>query len=1042
MKKSLICLSFLLIFQLSSFAEENNAFFISDPAISPDGKTIVFSYENNLWKLPAEGGTAYRLTSMQGREFLPGFSPDGKWIAFSASVDNTTNIYIVPAEGGEITQLTWHDANDHVDSWSWDSRYIYFSSSRYNMYSAYKVAVDGGTPVRLFGHYFNTPHHIAEHPQTNALYFTESWESFRFPQRKRYRGAHAPQIKSYNPVTEDFTVHTEYEGKDMWPAISAAGAVYFASDEANEEYNLYTFENGVKKQLTSFETSIGRPQVSANGEKIVFVKDYRLHLYDVSSGTTTAPDVKLYQQNFLDLKRSFNVSGRITSFDVSPDNKKIAFVSRGELFVASADGKIVNKLKTEPSERVIEVKWMKDSRNLIYSRTANGWPNWFTISADGNGGEMQITDEEMNNRQLALNNERTKGVYLAGRNFVKVINMETMESDIIADDELWGFQNCTPGFSPDGEYVIYTARRNFELDIFIHHLSSEKTMNITGTFVTQRQPFWSPCGKYIYFTSNRYGPSWPRGVRNSTMYRLPLHRFSREFKSAEFEKLFEQEVESEGSPDIIIDATDLIERWETIPVSGGQQFSPYVIENNNETTLLFASDHDKGQTALWKRVFKPFESPATERIAGPNPGRELRISQNGNNLYILAGGDIHKINLQRNSLEKIDISHNFSRNLRNEFGQMFYETWATIAENFYDKDFHGVDWEGIKKQYEILLPHIRQREDLRRLLNDMLGELNSSHMGFSSRGQEESTYFSSRTVFPGVLFSNTEPYRVKRIVRNSNLDLTETHVKEGDLLVAVDGNRVDHNRNREYYFSFPALPDELTLTFSREGEEFSVHIHPHTTGQLSTMLYDEWIADNRKYVDEKSDKRIAYVHMKNMSAQALNQFIIDMTSIAERRDALILDLRYNRGGNVHDDVLNFLSQRPYLKWQFREGEMSSQPNFAPAGKPIILLINERSLSDAEMTAAGFKELGLGTVMGTETYRWIIFTSGRTLVDGSSCRLPAWGCYTLDGENLEMTGVAPDIHVGMDFDDRLSGREPQLDMAIDELLRKLETRPAN
>ncbi len=1037
MKNLSFLLSLFIFIQLSAFSAENNAYFITDPSVSPDGETVVFSYENNLWKVPAEGGIAYRLTSMQGREFLPRFSPDGKWIAFSASVDNTTNIYVVPAEGGEITQLTWHDADDHVDSWSWDSRYIYFSSSRYNMYSAYKVAIEGGTPVRLFGHYFNTPHHIVKHPHNGSFYFTESWESFRFPERKRYRGAHAPQIKSYNPDTEEFTVHTRHKGKDMWPAISAEGSVYFVSDEGNEEYNLYTFENGLKRQLTSFETSIGRPQVSANGEKIVFVKDYRLNVYDVSTGRTDAPAVKLYRQNFLELERNFNVSGRITAFDVAPDNKKIAFVSRGELFVSCIEGRVVNQMKTEPSERVLEVKWMKDSRTLIYSRTVNGWPNWFTIEADGNGAEKQITGEEMNNRQLTLNQERTKGVFLAGRNYVNVIDLETMETEIIADDELWGFQNCTPGFSPDGEYVVYTARRNFELDIFIHHLPTGKTMNLTGTFVTQREPFWSPCGKYIYFTSNRYGASWPRGVRNSTMYRLPLHRFSREFKSAEFEKLFAEEKDEESASNIVIDATDMIERWETIPVSGGQQFSPFVIENNSETTLLFSSDHDKGQTALWKRVFKPFEQPQTERISGPSPGRTLQISQAGNNFYILAGGDIHKINLQRNALEKIDISYNFSRNLRNEFNQMFYETWATIEENFYDKDFHGVDWRALRDQYEKLLPHIRQREDLRRLLNDMLGELNSSHMGFSSRGQEERTYFSSRSAFPGVLFSNSDPYRVKRIVRNSNLDLTETEVKEGDILVAVNGKRIEQAKNREYYFSFPSMPEELTLSFSRDGEEFSVFVHPHTTGQLNTMLYDEWIAQNRTYVDEQSGKRIAYIHMKNMSAQALNQFIIDMTSIAERRDALILDLRYNRGGNVHDDVLNFLSQRPYLQWQFREGEMSSQPNFAPSGKPIVLLINERSLSDAEMTAAGFKELELGTVMGTETYRWIIFTSGRTMVDGSSCRIPAWGCYTLDGVNLEMSGVAPHIHVGMDLKDRLKGSEPQLDMAIEHILRELE-----
>ena len=174
-----------------------------------------------------------------------------------------------------------------------------------------------------------------------------------------------------------------------------------------------------------------------------------------------------------------------------------------------------------------------------------------------------------------------------------------------------------------------------------------------------------------------------------------------------------------------------------------------------------------------------------------------------------------------------------------------------------------------------------------------------------------------------------------------------------------------------------------------------------------------------------------------MGGGSLNDFLIDMTTEAEKRDALILDLRYNRGGNVHDDVLQFLSQRSYLQWKQRGGKMAPQPNFSPSSRPIVLLLNEHSLSDAEMTGAGFKALGLGTIIGTETYRWIIFTSGKGLVDGSFTRLPSWGCYDLDGNDLEMTGVAPDIFVKNTFKDRVEGNDPQLDKAIEFILKELQ-----
>jgi C-terminal processing protease CtpA/Prc len=193
---------------------------------------------------------------------------------------------------------------------------------------------------------------------------------------------------------------------------------------------------------------------------------------------------------------------------------------------------------------------------------------------------------------------------------------------------------------------------------------------------------------------------------------------------------------------------------------------------------------------------------------------------------------------------------------------------------------------------------------------------------------------------------------------------------------------------------------------------------------------------NQRTVDEKGKGRIAYGYMKNMGQGELDQFITDMTQELIKKDALIFDLRYNTGGNVHDEVLKFLSQRSYLQWKYRQGQLTPQSNFSPGDKPIILLTNEQSLSDAEMTSQGFKALKLGKIIGNGTYRWIIFTSGISLVDGSSVRMPAWGCYTLEGKDLEATGVQPDILIINGFDDKLNGRDPQLDRAIEEILKQL------
>jgi tricorn protease len=315
--------------------------------------------------------------------------------------------------------------------------------------------------------------------------------------------------------------------------------------------------------------------------------------------------------------------------------------------------------------------------------------------------------------------------------------------------------------------------------------------------------------------------------------------------------------------------------------------------------------------------------------------------------------------------------------------------------------------------------------------------LNSSHMGFSTNGNEESIFYKTTTLTTGVIFDEENPYQVKYVVKKSAADKAGKDIQAGDVLTKVNGETIDRNQNRDFYFQKPSMDDEIELTFERHKNPFSVKLHPQTSFALVENLYDEWIQWNQNYVDKQGKKRIAYAHMRNMGTGELEKFLIDMTSEAYNREGLIFDLRYNLGGNVHDLVLNFLAQKPYLKWKYREGQFTIQPNFAPAAKPLVLLINEQSLSDAEMTATGFRQLQLGKIIGTETYRWIIFTSGKGLVDGSFYRLPSWGCYTLDGKNIEIEGVKPDIYVKQTFKDRLEDKDPQLDKAIEEVLKALK-----
>ena len=1046
------CILSLLFFWVSILLlPAQSLHFASYPCLTPDGSQVVFSYDGDLWQVAATGGTAYRLTAMEGTETRPRISPDGKWLAFTASPNGQSDVYLVPMGGGEIQRLTWHAAGDQVENWSWDSQSIYFHSTRSNRFSGYTVSIDGGTPQRLFDHYFHTVHNLAEHPD-GRIFFNESWESINFLSRKGYKGAYNPDIKSYHPPTQEYKEYTDFIGKDLGATIDRTGNIFFVSTAYKGEYNLFTLTDKGPRRLTNFTSSIYHPAVSADGSQIVFEKDYQLFLYDVSSKKSSRIEIDLPQYRNLELEKDFNVSGNVSYYDVSPDQKKLCFVSRGELFISDIKGKFIRQIETRPDQRVVEAVWLKDSRRVLFSQTVGGYLNWFVISADGNGTERALTTDKQNNRSLSFNSDRSEAVYLSGRDEVRWMELENFESKTLVREELWALFNQTPSFSPDDQYVLFTAMRNFEQDIFVHHLATETTTNLTQTGLTETGPCWSPDGKYIYFVANRERPSYPYGLQNPDLYRLPLKKWQEPFKSDKVEELFAEDKEDDKDKDkeeetaedstetekktlVEMDTDQMWDRWERIGPGFGSQTSPYVVQKDHKTHVLFASNHE-GTRNLWKLTMEPFESNKTEKIGGIQGSGTFIRTVKGKH-YLLAQGNLHTLNLGSNKADKIDLDFTFRRQLRKEFDQMFDEVWANVEENFYDGEFHGVDWEAMRDRYRAYLPYVNRRAHLRRLVTDMLGELNTSHYGFYSNGPEENTFYSSSTLASGILFDKERPYTVKRIVAGTEADRDDIDIRPGDVLISVNGKSVEPSQNREYYFSTPSSDEELILGFSRAGTPFTQKIHPDYYGSVTNELYDEWEDQCRKTVNQQSGGKISYVHMKNMGGGELNRFRQYMTSEAGQGEGLIVDLRYNTGGNVHDEVLQFLAQKPYLKWKYRGGALTSQPNFHPANRPMVLLINEQSLSDAEMTATGFKQLGLGTIIGTETYRWIIFTSGKGLVDGSFYRLPSWGCYTLDGKDIELTGVAPDIYVKNNFKDRLEGKDPQLDKAISVIMEQLE-----
>lgn len=1026
MKKLLLC----CMLAVPALLQAETLRFASKPALSPDGKQIYFSYDGDIFRVPAEGGLAMRFISLGGNENNPKVSPDGKYVAFSSNIQGNGDVYVVPVEGGGVTRLTYHEGSDAPAGWSADSKQVYFESNRSNIRTTYVIPVTGGNPYRLFPDYFNTVTNLVENPVTKDLYFNESGEGISSPTRKRYVGDHNPDVLSWNPARKEFKQLTTYNGKDAWPMVDKSGTLYYVNDEFNKEANVVKYNpSGKPELLTKFKESVQYPSISFDGSGIVFLLDYKINYLNLKTGKVSEPEIVI-ADNSVALNRSFSAQ-KPTSVAVSPDGKKFALAIRGLLFVSDAQGKYLKQLNTPWDERIDDIIWPANGNVLYYTRTNKGYTNIYKIGADGSLPEKEVYATPCHIKSLTSSHKGDKIAFVCGSKAVSVLNLKNDSVEKLADTQFWSFQGYTLNFSFDDSYLAFDAVNLFERDIFMYSFGEKKLYNLTKSASTESGPVFSPNGKDLYFTANIYGSSFPRGGGSSKMYKLPLQRYNEKpFGSDIYDKLFvEKKEDAKQDSTVKVDYNEIYRRLQVVQDGNGSSLFTY--KGKDKSWLFYSS---KGQVYALQISDPKAKPQAIKELSG---GYGYYVTSK-NDVFFVSGGDVYKIDLNQLRATKTAISHTVEKSLEDEFRQMFYETWAVMEQNFYDVKFHGVDWKALRDKYAAFLPSVRTREHLRVLTNDMLNELNSSHLGFNSSGTEEpNAPTKTFTAETGIIWRNDAPYTVDRIITDSPANSVDIDVRPGDVLVAVNGERVSEKQNRERYFVSPVRAEEIKLTFKRAGKEFDVKMHTLTYGALKNMLYTEWEDVNRARVEQLGKGRIAYLHMRDMTDASLMPFLMEMHTNAANKDAIILDLRYNNGGNVHKEVIDFLRQKAHFEWAYRDFPKVSHPNVTPGNKPIVVLVNERSLSDAEVTSNGIKELGIAKIVGTETYRWIIFTSSVRLLDGSSCRMPAWGCYSLAGHDLEVTGVAPDIYVKNTTLDRIQGKDPQLDRAIEEVLKELK-----
>jgi tricorn protease len=1044
---------------------------------------IAFTYLADIWTAREDGTDVRRLTVHRARDVYPRFSPDGRWIAFSSDRDGNLDVFIIPAEGGAPRQLTFHSSDDTVLGWSPDSRRILFSAQRNEDFAAkiYTVGVEGGmaqntgADMGIYATFSPDGRRLAINRKSQAYW------------RKYYRGAMASDVTVMDIAAKRFTDVTDFNGIDTWPMWGADGHIYFVSDrEGGGLTNIWRVaESGGKaERVTSFKTGDVRwPAMSADGKTIVFEHEFQVWKLDVA-GRRAAPvklDIAAETQESLTQVRDFN--SQADDYDLSPSGRRIVLSVHGEIFTAPTDEGDLVQITDSPA-RDKDPQYSPDGRWVVFISDRSGREELYIKSADGAGEPQKITDHDTLKFSIAWSPNSKEIAFTASDNGLRKYNLDTKQITELSTSKYGGVGQ--PAWSADGKWIAFSKPEYTRTsDIYLVPASGGEERKITFDSANDLNPRFSHDGRKIFFVRVEGGGFGPGGAQASAqIYSVMLEREERDPSEPEerAEGADQQDQPADGAPrrmqqraqpprDINIDWPGLKRRTRQVTRMPFAVFN-FAVSPDNRTIVFVTTEPAATRQVPVIYSIQENGRRLTRVTSGGAPGGDeggpgggggfgggissLNITRDGRALYFREGNSIYSVPLaqpaamlagasggRESARRRINFNAKVRIDHRAEWAEMFDDAWRTMKYRFYDSQMHGKDWDTMRAKYQPLVEYVGDRQELLNVINEMIGELNASHTGASPppRGREGGV----STVHLGIDLepdSTAGRYRVTHIYEEGPADKDWVKVAPNDYLIAIDGKPVkagddywallNHRLNRKVEVTFNNKPSDAAAWKTR--------IEPVSLGAFNQLRYERWVKQRREIVDRMSNGRIGYVHIQAMNQPSLRRFEKEIRE-NRNKEALVIDQRWNGGGNIEQELLAILVQRPYQVWQPRGTESAMRP-FAGYFGPKVVLQNWRSASNAEMFPAGFRALGLGKVIGTPTAGAVIGTGSYSLIDGSTVRTPGVGVYLADDKrtNMENLGVQPDIHVENTPEETLAGRDRQLETAVQELLKELGQKP--
>ena len=1038
--KTLFIIIEILIFSIFLSAGEDISI-LRYPDISPDGNSLLFSYKGDIWKTGVEGGNAQRLTDHIGDDIRPKFSPDGKSVAFSSDRNGNYDIFVISANGGKPKQLTFRSSNDILNCWSPDGKSLIFSSNRdihfyYGNSAIFSIPISGGMPKLVLKQ-------IAKNGSLSGDSKFLTFNINRIPEfRKRYRGSANNDVWIYDMENDRYTKLTDHIGNDKW-AVIKDNTIYFVSD-MDGTFNLWRMDiDGSNKTQLTFhkEDQVRFPSISANGG--FFVYEYLNKLYRKNIGEKAYP-LKIFAptENKKDYIVRKEFTSKVTEMKVSPDGKYYAFVIRGEIFVLKKGWKKAKNITASPY-RESNISWTNDSKGILFDSDRDGNRNIYIAYPKGDRDIYhayeyklkRLTNSEKEETNGNLSPDNKKLVYYEGNGNLVLKTIGEVKVQYILKS--WNVNSIS--WSPDGNYLSYSHMdNNFTSDVYIYDINSRKSYNISRHPDDDDSPVWSPDGKFLYFLSKR-------SLNNMDIWRLALRKEWFEMTKDDWKELKESEKNSKDKETkknsssvkkmLPIDFDEIHLRVTHLTKLLGDEFE--IAVSPDSETVVFIGANDEG-TGIYKIGWN---GNKMRSLLGKGVGLSgIHFANKGDDLFFTKQGMLNSISVKNGKLKAIPFFAKLTIDKGSENIQKFEEAWRKMRDNFYDSKYHGTNWDEIYKKYRPWINRGLTRYEFDYIFTMILGELNGSHLRISSRMEENRKNVITGDI--GVIFDDEYSgagFKILRVLKGAPASHKNSRLHKGDIIISANGNIFDKGSNF-FRFMEDRSGEKILFQVLRGEEKLDVEITPVSSNR--SFIYNHWIDMNRKKVEKLSQGRLAYVHIQSMSWPNLEKFERELHSIAYGKEGLIIDVRYNGGGWITDYLLQILMTKQHAVTIPRgggKGYPHVRRSIFAYTKPIVVLINEMSYSNAEIFPWSIRTLKRGTLVGKQTFGAVISTGGTSLIDGTWLRLPFRGWYVNDGTmtNMELNGCPPDVAVENLPGEEAKGIDRQLNKSVEVLLKNVK-----